>query len=362
MSQDSAQILESLPKLVADGDVSTLAGYENHHDKAVRKAVRKALHKLRSRGIVVPETPNATWRAGNELASMRGDVDPAARVDVQTVPGATSLLVVDVGEEGSLLASFVLDGADRVLGCQVYGQTDGQRNRMLQQWHGGTEARRVPVAWARARINWARQRTIARGLPVPPALDQMADRLGETPSERPPTFLADQLAGDVVAAQLPHDQALMRAECHRWPILFAIEPFLDRVGTEYESARSPDSAEKPAPSPERALTEGATPDDGLDEGQRVETLRRAAKGDEAVREALRGPMANLLDDAAIVQWQRREDDVAKLLFDVASALRTSDAPEEHEWAPYLLRFQVSTVAVRMLREQAQRQQSAGAPA
>jgi hypothetical protein len=65
-------VLEKIPGLVQKKDAAALVGLRDHEDKAVRKAVRKALHLLKSKGVEIPDAPAQAWSTGATLKQMRG--------------------------------------------------------------------------------------------------------------------------------------------------------------------------------------------------------------------------------------------------------------------------------------------------
>ncbi|MEE9383924.1 MAG: hypothetical protein V3V08_10975 [Nannocystaceae bacterium] len=357
MAESPDQLVKSVPTLVKKQDVEALARLEVHVDKKIRKAARRGLHQLRSRGVEVPETQSSAWRAEAEMTSLRGDTQSTALLDVVRYPGSSEFVLVDVHGNGSTLCAAVISPHDRVLACQIYGQTDGQRNRMFRSWERSDRSRRLPIEWARQRLHWARQVTVAHGVAVSSSMDRMVASLGDAPTERPVCFLGDLLK-DQVELNLGAYEMLVRGQCLRWPLQFPIPPLLQRVGDEYvrarkqpadvasETSKASDASEAPDPS-------GASePGEPLSEEAHAAVLIRASRGDEAFRKALRGPMANLLDDAAVAGWLRGEEGLAKLLLDAASELRAADEPELLPVAPRILRFQVAMFAAETRRQQA----------
>jgi hypothetical protein len=313
-------ILQRIPQLVKANDVAALAALRDHDDKAVRKAIRKALHTLKSRGIEVPEGERHSWNPGNTLQDLRGDLTPVAVVDARSVAGALRVMLSQPDEDGAALWVATLSPFDRILGFEAYTQTDGQRTRMLRDWDRAQADRRAPVPWLLARIRWAREQTVRAGLSVPRALDLALPRLGALPNERPASFLGPHVAdkGGLDAERI--DEVLLAAGVPRWPPLIELDASLQRAAEIH--------GDKPQPT---------------EEAERIELLRRSIEDDAAVRTALQGPIAAALEDAAVAAWCEGEDALASALHAMAAALRGAAEPEKERSAVRIVGYQVASL-------------------
>jgi hypothetical protein len=186
---DAAAILASIPQLVKSQKAGELVALRDHPDKEVRKAVRKALHALKSKGVEIPEASAKSWSLGGGLQDMRGDLRPLASLDARSMPGALRFVLSVPDDDGARLMVGTLGPDDRVLDFQAYRQTDGQRAKMIRDWERTREDREVPVDWLGARIRFARDNTIGAGFSVPRALDESLAVLGDSPSDRPKPFV-----------------------------------------------------------------------------------------------------------------------------------------------------------------------------
>jgi hypothetical protein len=334
MASGPAQLLESIPKLVAAKDAAALVALQDHDDKQVRKAARKAVHTLRSKGVTIPEAAAAkTWSAGG-MEELRGDLAEIANVDVDSSPGLTRVLISAPQDERNYLWVAVITGRDQIADFAAYVQTDGQRSRLLRDWGAAGEDRRVPTSWARARIRWAREQTLSSGFSVPPQLDDMLVHLGPAPSQRPANFLVGLIEpSDYVGRAEDVGELLIAAQVHAWPPVIDVEPIVRRAGE---------------------TNPGMTDQDPED--KRMAALIEAARGDEALRADLRNQVANLLDDAAIGLWLRRADAAVSKLVALANELRTSAEPEGLPWVPRLLGFQIAATVAYLSRQQQRRPQ------
>lgn len=335
MSGDAKQILDSIDGLVKAKDAAALVGLRDHADKKVRKAVRKALHTLETRGVEIPDAAAAkAWTVGDALEQLRGDLSTVAIVDTRTIPGALRFML-SVAEEGSGFSLFAgtIGPTDRVLEFNAYGQSDGQRARMVRDWESKVGQRRVPENWLEGRIRWARDKTIASGFSVPPSLDQVLSRLGDAPSERPGCFL--ELPNEAPFAEEDIDDVLAKAGVSGWPPLVDLDSTLQKAAEIH--------GDKPQPTEDK---------------DRVELLMKSIEGDENVREALKGTLGFALEDVAVHLWLEDEAAPARKLLDMANALREADEPEALPWVARLVGFQVASL-LRVVGEQ-QKQQAAAA--
>src|SRR5690349_8542066 len=113
MASGPAQLLESIPKLVAAQDAAALVALQDHDDKQIRKAARKAVHTLRSKGVSIPEAgATRSWSAGG-MQELRGDLAELANVDVYSSPGLTRVLISAPQDERNYLWVAVITGRDQ---------------------------------------------------------------------------------------------------------------------------------------------------------------------------------------------------------------------------------------------------------
>lgn len=320
-------VLAEVVDLEAKRDAQGLVGLESHPDKRVRKAVRRAIHKLRSKGVAIPKGTGRSWSTGDTLAQLRGSLESAAILDVESIPGAIRLALTEPDEQdGGVLYVAALAPDDRVLNFSAYGQSDGQRQRMLKDWGRTFDGRRVPAAWAKQRLRWAREATVGLGFEAPEALDASLPSLGDPVTARPATFLGDELSS-IQSSGLSAKDLLQDVGALRWPVLFDATGLLNRL---------------------ESLAEGFFAE-GQNEAERLTALSNAAKGDVEIREALAGRLANLLDDTAIAVWLNGKAGDARALLDMASDLRSSDEPEALPWVAELLMIQLTAAAMSELQ-------------
>lgn len=328
MASDPQTVLDSIPTLVEQRDAQALGQLREHADKKVRKAVRKALHTLRSRGVEIPEPGARSWSAGNLTQELRGQMEPLATVDTRAVPGALRfMLSLPQDVSGSRLFVGTLSPEDRVLEFGAYQQTDGQRGRLERDWLRQSNDRRVPVEWMKARLTWARAQTLAKGVSVPRALDEALPLLGDAPTQRPAPFLAEHVADQPPFEVGAIDELLVEASVQQWPPLLDLDPVLQRAAEIH--------GDQPQPT---------------DDDARTELMRQALEGQEGIREGLGGVLANAFEDAAVGLWVEGKAAQARRALDVATELRDADAAESLAWVPRLLGFQVASL-LRVVQSQ-----------
>lgn len=335
MATSSAKLLESIPGLLAKQDAAALVALQDHEDRELRKAARKAIHTLRAKGVAIPSAEAARSWVPADPASQRAGMREAAMLDAESTPGLIRFMIAAPrAEERGYLWVAALTGRDQVADFTAYMQTDGQRTRLTREWDRDFKGRQVPAAWARARIRWAREQTLSSGFSVPNQLDDMLVHLGPAPTTRPPSFLAGQLPTDFKGARDNVEGPLLAARVFAWPPLFDVEPTLKKV-----NEANPDmSAETP-------------------EAARYDALMAGVAGDETVRGNLQGTVANLLEDAAHSLWLQNRDEQSAQVLALATELRTSATPEALPWIGRLLGFQIAATLAYMQRQQQQQRQA-----
>lgn len=335
MAHSPAKLLESIPGLAAAKDAAALVALQDHEDKQVRKAVRTALHALRSKGVAIPDAAAARSWTAPAVAEVSADRREVAVLDPETTPGLVRIMIaVPQADQRGFLWVAALTGRDQIADFTAYVQTDGQRSRLTREWSRSFNGREVPADWARARVRWAREQTLTSGYSVPNQLDDMLVHLGPAPATRPASFLSGKLPTDFKGAKDNVEGTLLASRVFAWPPLFDVEPLLKKV-----NEANPDmSAETP-------------------EDVRYQALMSAAAGDESLRSALKEQVANLLEDAAHGLWLGNQDGRAAEALALAGELRTAEAPETLPWVGRLLGFQIASTLSFMQRQQAQQQQA-----
>jgi len=347
MSENVSAVLGSIPELIASRNGAALMALRDHENKEIRKAARKGLHLLQSRGIEVPRGDSHAWTPGDILQTLRGPLEALAIVDTAEIPGATRFAWSEPNDEdGGRLFACAISPDERVLNFEMHAQTDGQRQRVIRDWQRQVQDRSANLAWVKARVRWARERTIAAGYSVSRRLEEALVLMGDLPSERPSTFLTHELDGEAPRDPAQTDAILTELKVADWPAFIDLESMLERAAAIH--------GDKPQPTEESA---------------RLALLLQSIEGDEAVRAGLRGPVANLLDDAAISHWLAGRGAIARAVFDMAKDLRNLPEPEKLDFAAVLVGHQVASLLRQMggpeavrkaMREQEAKQRAAAA--
>ena len=345
MGETAEALLSSIPDLTKAKDAAALVGLKDHPDKRVRKAVGKALHVLKSKGVAIPDASSRAWSPGDALERMRGDLQPLAMVDARAVPGALRFLLSEPSPiSGASLWAGTITPADRVIEFNAFSQTDGQRGRMLREWDRYAGERKPPVEWLKARIRWAREQTMAGGFSVPRALDQALPQLGDAPTERPASFLAGKLDDAPAYDPATLDAVLNKALVPQWPPMVDLDPTLQRAAEIH--------GDKPQPT---------------EDADRVELLRKSAAGDEGLRTALKGVLSCALQDAAVGMWMEGDAGTARALQEIAARIQAADEPEVTDEGVRILGYQVASLlravggpaAIQRMQAQAAAQAAGG---
>ena len=208
-----------------------------------RKAARRGVNVLKSRGVAIPERARANQRAAMPPAETREAwfrPPDAAGTSAFTLgargPGGRYRLVDVIIKDGVGLVSVAGMEMSRT---QLRETFDGIEQRF---GHGPAP---VPMAWARARIAAARAENAARGTPVPLGVEQHGDLIGEAPASLPP-----HPAEDAGLAWPGRDEALARSgtlhaepELRGWlPEPSAMQGLLRAIEEEKEALKGADRA------------------------------------------------------------------------------------------------------------------------
>lgn len=321
-------LLDDIAKLTTAQDAAGLKALEDHDDKKVRKAARKALHVLKSKGVEIPDA-GRSW-AETDVQSLRAHAGPVGMIDMAASPGVTRVtLSLPNPEEGATLLIGLLDPSDRVLDFAAYYQTDGQQARTARDWVRDADGRSLPTEWLQSRLFWAREQTQQRNLPLPKPIDEHLPKLGAAPAARPEPSFLDEVLADVEPAASDLGEILMSGAVHTWPLLFDANALFDRLG---ERMKDVDPA-------------SVTNED------RLAHIMEASKGDEKLREGLSGAMANALDDVAVVLYLDGSLAESRRVRQLASALRAADEAEMVDGVVNLVQLQITSAAMEQMRRQ-----------
>ncbi len=271
---------------------------------AARKAARRGINVLKSRGIAIPDPPRASPKAAATTKTYEAWFRPP---DAAGTAGFT-VGTRDAGGRYRLVDVIVQDGKGLV---SVAGME--MSRTQLRETFDGIEKRfghgpaQVPIAWARARIAAARAENAEHGTPLPLGWDKHGDLLGDGRVATPP-HPADEMGLALPSA----DEALARSgtlhaepELRGWlPLPGAMQDLMRAIEEEKESLKGAD----------RAATEAKV----------VAIVERAT--DAYFTPEIRAKTSVRMKDAAISLLARGETSrAADLLATARVAAETSDA-------------------------------------
>ncbi|NUP12746.1 MAG: hypothetical protein HOW73_42440 [Polyangiaceae bacterium] len=265
---------------------------------AARKAARRAVNVLRSRGVTVPEraaAPQAAARAGEEEVTEATFSPPDAR-------GTWSMTIAKRrgGERAHIAEIVIREGTgvvNAVSGWMSRSQIKEAHQRLADST--GVAPAPVPVEWVRWRVQKALEENAKSGQLVPLGLTRCKELLEPAVAAEPthPSAELEASLGDAApeATAGLHNEPEFRS----WlPDMRAIEDTLRRVGQKL------------------------TPDDASDQKKVDEVLREEMKlaTDRYFTPEQRAVVAKRMRDAALTIRSRSGDDRAKEVLRTAQAI------------------------------------------
>jgi hypothetical protein len=150
---------------IALGNAAAVAELAEHGSGSARKAARRGLNVLKSRGISIPEK-----RRVATLGSARGEEQLEAWLMAPDSAGSVLLVVGARSPASRYRAAFVfLNDSIGIHRVETAELSQSQLRESLANVLPGARYKpvKVPVAWARARIATARKRHAETGVPEP---------------------------------------------------------------------------------------------------------------------------------------------------------------------------------------------------
>jgi hypothetical protein len=211
---------------------------------SARKAARRALNVLRSRGVAIPARTRTAKPEEQAEAAVEATFTPP---DIQ---GTVVITLTRREPSGRYhLAEVILREPFGVLqagsGWLSGSQLKEQSKRTLQGY--GVTPAPVPAPWARHRIAMARRLNAASGVPVPLGFERCLDLVEPAPESAPPHPLADleaDLTSDDATAAVPMSARVYNEPEFRgwWPERAALNELLQKVGSRLGPESSGDQA------------------------------------------------------------------------------------------------------------------------
>jgi hypothetical protein len=296
-----------------------------------RKAARRGINVLKSRGIAIPDRPRAAAPApsGDVLEAWFRPPDGASTSAFtlgSRSPQGRYKLVDVILKEGVGLVSIAAMQMSR---SQLAHTFDGIGKRF------GHPPAPVPIEWARARIAEARLDNEKSGAPLPLGVESNADLLGPVPeTPEPHPILASKLPAVAPEEALDRSAKLhSEPEIRGWlPAPAAIQTMLNEIAAQVR----PDAAAEP----------GAAQ-------RKVRELIEKATDSFFTREA-RVALAPRMRDAAISMAARGARDRAADLVATAEAIGTLAGDAEPHSVPFLRAFFEKAFGLATARAAAQK--------
>jgi hypothetical protein len=208
-----------------------------------RKAARRGLNVLKSRGVELPERHHVASLGGG-----RGEETFEAYMLAPDTAGNVLLVVTARAPASRIRSVFVFLNDEQGVHRVDQGElSQSQLRDSLARVLPGAEYKpvKVPVEWTRARIAAARRRHAETGQPEPLGLDSAASLLDPAPDEVPPHPFDEE------GLELSEDDARAVAEGSRelhslpefrgwFPTREGMDELLAKLGEDLEPGQSPD--------------------------------------------------------------------------------------------------------------------------
>ncbi|MEZ4298616.1 MAG: hypothetical protein R3B70_26930 [Polyangiaceae bacterium] len=213
--------------------ISAIADAGGDVSSAARKAARRALAVLKSRGVAIPERPKATARAEEQHATYEATMIPADSF------GTWSVAITSRDASGRYRIAEVIvresAGVVQAAGGWLSG-SQLKEGRARAQNNVGMAPVVVPIGWARARVAAALTLNAKSGQVVPlgyEACRELFEVAGEAASEHPVADLEAKVTGELAAERAKASATLHdEPEFAGWlPDRRALDEMLQHVGT-----------------------------------------------------------------------------------------------------------------------------------
>lgn len=207
---------------------------------AARKAARRALSVLKSRGVDVPDRPVEAVGPSGTGAAADGESEPLVATFVP--PDTNGMTFFSISQR---LAGGRYRVADVVIRNELgilHASSGKLAGKQIRRWRQRVESRlgtppvSVPVDWARFRIAQARKQNGVSGQVLPLGLDSCASMFEPVPDAEPTHPVAhlgeDFKEAEVAAATTDSEQLHNEPEFRSWlPDKNALDEMLRNVGT-----------------------------------------------------------------------------------------------------------------------------------
>jgi len=243
LDQAGDQALALIAAWIKQSNGAAVQEVAEHGSGKSRKAARRGLNVLKSRGVVLPERSHVASIGGG-----RGEETFEAYMLAPDTAGNVLLVVTARAPASRIRSVFVFLNDEQ--GVQRVDQGELSQSQLrdsLARVLPGAEYKpvKVPVEWARGRIAAARQRHADTGQPEPLGLDSAASLLDPTPDKLPPHPFDEEglvLSEDDARAVAEGSRELHSLpEFRGWfPTREGMDELLAKLGEDLEPGQSPD--------------------------------------------------------------------------------------------------------------------------
>ena len=305
---------------VKHGNAAAVAELAERGSGALRKAARRGLNVLKSRGVAIPEK-----RRVASLATRPAESELDAWMMAPDSGGSVLIVVASRARASRYKAAFVFlhdaFGVHRVESTEV---SQSQLKESLSNVLPGAQYKpvKIPVDWARARIAAARRRHAERGEPEPLGFASARELLEPVPDPAPSHPFDDE--GLELSEDDARDVAKESAALHNVPEFrgwFPPKPALDELLLKLGETMTP----------------GEDPDKGELEKKLIEQIQAAT--DRYFSPERREDLVRAMKDSALSvlarEGEQRALEVAATMKAISSCGLITDPPHE---VPFLRAF------------------------
>ena len=246
LAEVGSNAAELVQAWVRDGNAAAVVAAAEQASGGARKAARRGLNVLKSRGVAIPDR-----RRVARIGRAEGEVTYEAWMMAPDSTGSV-LLVIAARSPASRYqsASVILNDAIGVQRVDVGEMSQSQLKDSMARILPNAEYRPVPVPveWARWRVAEARKRNAAAGAYEPLGLASAARLLEPVPTDAPPHPVDEE--GLVLSDEDAQQMSKASGKLHGWPEFktwFAPKPAVDemlfKVGQTLTPDQEPDQAD-----------------------------------------------------------------------------------------------------------------------
>ncbi len=246
LTQAGATATALVQEWIRRGNAAAVAVAAEKSAGPTRKAARRGLNVLKSRGVAIPQRQH--------IAKVGGEATEVTQEAWLMAPDTTGSLLVVIASRAPtrryLSTSVVLHDMLGLQRIETAELSQSQLKESMARVLPGAEYKpvSVPVEWARWRIAEARKRNRERGIPLPLGLDSASRLLEPAPTKAPPHPLDEEglVLSEADAQEMSKTSGRLHAlpEFRAWfPSRSAVEEMMLKVGETLTPGQEPDQAD-----------------------------------------------------------------------------------------------------------------------